>query len=222
MKLPLWTVKPEWSGETVAILGGGPSLTQEQVDYCRGKCRVIAVNTSYWLAPWADLLYFCDQVWHCWHFGGTDNRGERHKPDPRYHEFRGIKAALSNACTHGVDSAVRILQNYGTGPGLCTLPDGVYTGRNSGFQAINLSFHLGASRVILLGFDMRAVEGRTHWHMAHKRPTPEQDFEREMLPLFQSLVEPCKGRMQILNATPGSAISCFPLVDLRTCLALGR
>ena len=211
MKLPFWNVAPEWAGETVAILGGGPSLTPWQAEACRGACRVIAVNTSYWLAPWADLLYFSDDVWWCWHHGGMEMSGQSHPGDPRYHAFRGIKAALENARTYGRDPAARILKNYDTGSGLCTIRDGVYTGRNSGYQAINLAVHLGVARILLLGFDMRAVAGRTHWHMAHKRPTAPGDFEKEMLPRFPSLVAPLAERgIEIINCTPGSAIECFP------------
>src|SRR3990167_1144446 len=137
VKLPFWNVEPEWAGETVAILGGGPSLTPWQAEACRGACRVIAVNTSYWLAPWADLLYFSDEVWWCWHHGGMETRtgnggiaqAIRHPGAPRYHTFGGRKVALSNASTFRREPAVRILQNYEAQPGLCEIRDGVYTGR---------------------------------------------------------------------------------------------
>lgn len=231
MKLPTWQVEPEWAGETVAILGGGPSLTQAQVDACRGRCRAIAVNNAYQLAPWADLLYFSDEVWWCWHHGGVENRtvngiGQciQHKGDPRYHAFAGRKVALSNAATFRREPAVRILQNYEAQPGLCEIKDGVYTGRSSGYQAINLAAHLGARRILLLGFDMRAVAGRTHWHSgtpdAHRRPTAASDLEHAMLPHFQTLVAPCAARgIEIVNCTPGSAIACFPRATLDEALA---
>ena len=222
MKLPFWQVGPEWAGETVAILGGGPSLTQSQVDACRGRCRVIAVNNAYQLAPWADLLYFSDEVWWLWHHGGDEIRAVHgravtiHQPgDRRYREFKGLKVALSNAGTFRREPAVRILQNYEAQPGLCEIRDGVYTGRSSGYQAINLAAHLGGARILLLGFDMRPVAGRTHWHTAHQRPTAAQDIEKVMLPWFQTLVEPCRRRgIEIVNCTPGSAIECFPRASI--------
>jgi hypothetical protein len=233
VKIPYWRVEPEWKGETVAILGGGPSLTQDQVDRLRGRCRVIAVNNAYWLAPWADLLYFSDQVWWIWHHGGLEERQRgakvepvRHAGDARYHAFAGVKAALANACTHGRERAVRVLQNYGHMPGLCGIRDGVHTGRSSGYQAINLAAHLVEcdAALLLLGFDMRAVNGRTHWHMAHHRATPEQDFANTMLPPFTSLVDPLAARaIRVLNCTPGSAIQCFPRAQLADALsAAGR
>ena len=215
MRIPYWQVEPEWAGETVAILGGGPSLTQSQVDACRGRCRVIAVNTAYRLAPWVDIVYFSDELWHQW---------KRDKKS--FRRLACLKVALENARTHWSEPAVKILHNYGGEPGLCEIRDGVYTGRNSGYQAINLAAHLGVARVILLGFDMRAVAGRTHWHSgtddAHQRGTAPEDFKNVMLPWFSTLVEPCKARgIEIVNCTPGSAIECFPRQRLETALAGG-
>lgn len=46
-----------------AVLCTGPSLTQEDVDYCRGKATVIAVSDAYRLAPWADVLVSHDKQW---------------------------------------------------------------------------------------------------------------------------------------------------------------
>jgi hypothetical protein len=50
---------PDWTGETVAVVGGGPSLTLEQVRLVgigrfAGRCKVIAVNSAAFLAWWAD------------------------------------------------------------------------------------------------------------------------------------------------------------------------
>ena len=223
MRIPFWQVEPEWKGETVAILGGGPSLSPGDVNALHGRMRVIAVNNAYWLAPWADILYFSDEAWWCWHHGGTDPKGERHKGDPRYHAFPGRKVALANACTFRREPAVRILQNYEANPGLCEIRDGVYTGRSSGYQAINLAAHLGVARILLLGFDMRPVAGRTHWHMAHKRATTPEDFGNTMLPWFRTLVEPCRARgIEVINCTPGSAIECFPKMTLDEALEIGR
>ena len=193
--------------------------------------RVIAVNTAYQLAPWADLCYFCDQCWYIWHHGGLDVTGHR-RPGPftpvrypgfrEFREFNGIKAALENACTYAVDPSVRILHNYGE-KGFCDVADGVTSGRSSGYQAIHLAAHLGVVRVLLLGFDMRAVDGRTHWHsgtpLAHQRATAPQDFDNEMLPRFADLVDPLAKRgIGVLNCTPGSAIQCFPRADLADAL----
>lgn len=47
----------------VAVLCTGPSLTQADVDYCRGRCKVVAVSDAIFLAPWADALVSHDRKW---------------------------------------------------------------------------------------------------------------------------------------------------------------
>jgi hypothetical protein len=72
MRREFWEVPEEWRGATAVCIGNGPSLTQAQVDFTRGardangRVRVIAINDAFKLAPWADVLYFCDDKWWQW------------------------------------------------------------------------------------------------------------------------------------------------------------
>lgn len=204
MKHPRWQIPTLWPGETVVVLGGGPSLTREQVEACRGACRVIAVNTAYQVAPWADLLYFCDWEWLGWW-----------KADPAFRSFAGLRVALENARSWEVDPSILVVENYGNPEppecvGIAEPGDGLFTHRSAGAQAIELAAKLGAARILLLGFDMRAVNGRTHYHMSHRRPTIPRDYEMTMLPWFAPLGEALRARgVEVVNCTPGSAIACF-------------
>ena len=45
-------------------------------------------------------------------------------------------------------------QGFSTTPGL------IHYGANSGFQAVNLAIQFGARYIVLIGFDMREVNGR--------------------------------------------------------------
>jgi hypothetical protein len=63
------------------------------------------------------------------------------------------------------------------------------------------------------------VDGvRTHWHAGHPNWTPatqEKALKEVFLPWFASLVEPLKAAgVEVLNATPGSALTCFPMATL--------
>lgn len=206
-----WWMEEIWPGATIAILGGGPSLTQAQVDALRGRCKVIAINDAYRLCPWADLHYFCDARWYGWHHD-----------KPEFQAFKGIKVTLENPDIVARHPGLRMIKNYGwpdrNNPGLCEIRDGVYTGRNSGYQMINASVHLGGrGRRLLLGFDMRLVGGKSHWHGKHPRPDDNAptDFSDVMLPCFPLLVEPLRRRgVEVINGTPGSALDCFPTMDL--------
>ena len=202
MSIKFWSVPRLWDGATVVCLGGGPSLTQEQVDTCRGRARVIAINDCYLLAPWADLHYHCDKRWFGWH----ENR-------PEFRAFKGIKVTLDEQVLKD-HPEIRGVKNTGK-DGLETKPTGVRTGRNSGYQAINLAVHLGAARIVLLGYDMRFDGKKSHWHGGHPVEIQKTVFPNSMLPCFSSLVKPLKELgVEVLNATPGSALTVFPMVEL--------
>ncbi len=194
------TVPRLFPGATIAILAGGPSLTQAQVDAVR-HLPCIAIKDAIRLAPTAEVLYACDAKWWA-HYG------------PRL-SYTGPRYALQDRA----EPWAQALRNTGQ-YGLEERPDGLRTGKNSGYQAINLAYHLGARRVLLLGYDMRPDgKGRHHWFGPHPYVTvdpPYQDF----LPLFETLVEPLRAAgVEILNCTQGSALACFRKVTLADALS---
>ncbi|UHQ21896.1 hypothetical protein LVB77_14600 [Lysobacter sp. 5GHs7-4] len=98
-------------------------------------------------------------------------------------------------------------------------PDRIRQGGNSGFQAVSLALHFGASRVVLLGYDMQFTGGRKHWHGDHPdkmgNPLPKRflDWRQRFAELAQQSTVP------IINASRETGLSCFPRMDLDACLA---
>lgn len=185
--------------ETVVILAGGPSLTKAQVDAVRGRARVIAVKDAVQLAPWADVLYACDAKW--WrHYGDTVG-------------FAGPKYALEAAAAKWAT----VLRNAGE-LGLELDPTGLRTGRCSGYQAINLAVHLGAARIILLGYDAKpSADGRRNWFGERPRSywLALPAYDQRILQCWPTIVQPLAALgVDVLNATPGSALDIFPRVSL--------
>lgn len=200
---PRRAVIDKWAGSAVAILGGGPSLTRDQVEACRGRVRVIAINRAAEIAPWADALYFCDKQFFDWHKEMILN-------------FEGEIFSLENDQL-GIPG-LRSYWNAGT-RGFSADPTALCTGSNSGYQVLNLLAHLGARLGILLGFDMRAVGARLHWHSGHPVSAEPTVYRDSMLPCFPDLIEPLSDRgLEILNSTPGSALDVFPKVPLQEAL----
>lgn len=190
-----------WPGETVVILGAGPSLTVDDVAYVRGKARVIAVNTSYQLAPDADCLWATDAKWWKWHKGVP--------------EFAGLKYSLERQGRQW--PGVQVLRNTGDS-GLDEDPSGIRHGRNGGYAAVNLAVHLGAVRILLLGYDMqRGPQGEHHWHPDHPQRThsPYAVFLRN----FETLVSPLRRLgIEVINCSRDTRLLCFPRMDLREAL----
>ena len=187
-------------------LASGPSMSQEVADFCRGKARVIAVSDSYRLAPWADVLYACDATW--WHLHGPQGALG----------FAGLKVGLDDSITF---PAVRVLQRSSTESreGFDPRPTHLADGANSGYQAVHLAAHMGAARVLLAGFDMRQVDGRSHFFGEHPegltRHSPYPVFVKQ----FKTLVEPLRERgVEVINVTPGSALTVFPIGELEEVL----
>ena len=195
------TVPCVWPGSTIVCLGGGPSLTAADVEACRGQARVIAINDAYRQAPWADVLYACDAQWWTWHKGVPS--------------FTGLKYSLTLPTTNAW--GVQILRNDGP-HGLATKPDSLRTGSNGGYQAINLAVHLGAARILLLGYDMARTGGKTHWFGEHPKRSAPPPFGK-MLQAFPTLVAPLAARgVEVFNCTPTTALKTFPRRALHECL----
>ena len=185
-------VERRWPGCTVVCFGGGPSLTRADVDVCRGRMRAIAINTAYQLAPWADVLYGCDAKWWAWHRGVPT--------------FRGLKYALEPKA--GAWPNAQVLENTGR-TGLELAPTGLRHGKNSGYQAINLAVHLGAARIVLLGYDLQlGPRGEHHWHGAHpNRVAPFLEVDA----FFLTLVQPLAALgIEVLNCSRRTALTAFP------------
>lgn len=196
-----------WPGSTIACIGAGPSLTKEQCDYVRDKARIIAINTSIELAPFADVLWACDYRW--WRWAHTDKKRYRN-----FQTFTGLKFALTRESAKY--PGVHVLQNTGSN-GLELQPHGLRNGRNGGYQAINLAYHLGAKRILLLGYDMQRKHGKEHWHGDHPNVThsPYVSFRQS----FTTLIEPLRELgIEVINCTPDSALPCFPYRPLAEAL----
>ncbi len=206
-----------WPGSTVAILAGGPSLNQADIVTAIGAgCRILAIKDAIRLCPEPDLLYACDAKW--WnHYGPT-----LAYDGPRY----GIEPEPKRA-PHAPPRGwawPSLLQNTGVF-GLERDPSGVRTGKNSGYQAINLAVHLGAVRILLLGFDMRMVKSRHHWFGEHPYRTtdPPYDEFRRCFTLGDSkgpsLVDALQTLgVQVVNVTPDSSLTAFPRCTLAEAL----
>ncbi len=195
-----WKVKPEWKGETAFIIGGGTSVGRQNVHRLQGR-KVIAVNSSYQAAPFAQILFFNDNRW--W---------QQHAPTLEA-EWNGKLVTVSQAA-----KGARLIKLDRATPeeGLSLNPGAVCSLRTSLQGAMNLAFHLGVTRIVLLGADMcRAEDGRTHHHKPHlwRNKPGNETWDTQMQQLVH-IVEPLKKHgVEVLNASPISRIPWWPKID---------
>lgn len=195
------------------LLGGGPSLTLEQVAKVRvaHHARCIAINNSYLLANWADICYFADSTWWL-----------THRARQEFIDFAGQKCSIQDSMAKIEDDNVHILKNRdypSHGSGLSLDPEAIVTGRNSAYQALNLAVLAGAKTIILLGVDGRpAKDGRSHWHEGHPRPTPQAAYEEYRRAFSAAENEITAAGVRVINASPGSAVDSFEKMELTQAL----
>lgn len=219
-------ILPVWVGGVVVIIAGGPSVTPEQVAVVeRAKTfgrvsAVIAVNDSYLLAPFADICYFADSHWWKWHQDGVDKPAlgmSAAQVRAAFAAFAGQKCSIQDSGANITDDAVHIIRNMtfpDHGNLLSTDPRKLATGRNSGFQAMNLAILGGAKVLPLLGFDAQPAEdGKKHWHGDHPprigAPGANQyEYFRRAFAEAESLITSMG--VTVFNCSPRTAIDAFP------------
>lgn len=165
------------------------------------------INTSFRMAPWADVLHACDGRW--WDAYGAEVkevfRGERWTCDPYAAQRHGL-----------------LWMNATDGAGLSLSPQRVHTGGsggNSGHQAIGMAFLWGAVKIVLLGFDMQKTGEKSHWHGDHPpglpNDSPLAEFARRMIQLGADLRQ--QGVL-VINASRETAITCFERMPIAEAL----
>lgn len=199
-----WTPPTIWKGETAFCIAGGPSLRGADLSALKGQ-HAIAVNSSCHIAPWAEVLFFTDNSWF-----------EKHEQIVA--DWPGTVVTCSRAAkVKWPDRVERVLGE--TRPDFP--PPGssiIRQGRSSGHTAVALAVAMAARRIVLLGYDMRIVDGRSHHHDDYAC-RDARVYENEFLPGFDGWAETAaKHGAEIVNATPGSAVTQFPMRDLGSIL----
>lgn len=240
-----WNVPPIWEGDDVWILGGGPSVTKQfgipddVVNKVRTgelppsayspymkeihDCHVIGINVAYLIGDWIDMVFFGDAKFYLRHCQALA-------------KWPGLKVS----CTPTIEKVpwIKYLAKDASHPyGISSKRNCISWNHNSGASAVSLAVHLGAKRIILLGFDMKNDEtGKKHWHNLYKVPKPPPTkilppkrhrgrvitkvpvFSKHLRG-FPEMARNAKSMgVEIINACPESAITVFPKFTLKELL----
>lgn len=96
----------------------------------------------------------------------------------------------------------------------------IYTGGNSGYQALSLAVLFGASKIMLLGYDMQKTGGRSHWHGDHPRGMGNGGNFEGWVKRFDRLSPLIRAKgVEVINATRQTALKCFPRLKIEEALA---
>lgn len=170
-----------------AVLATGPSLSTTDIEKVRGKCKVVAVSNAYKLAPWADALASTDARWWRYHTDAQNFAGLKFTAAPEFQKIEGVER-------------------------LADVPSGT----NSGLLGIRVAVHLGATKILLLGYDMK--DGANHFFGKH--PIPLKSSSDQNMERFKRQFLQCRpAGVEIINCTVGSALKTYPFRPLEDCLS---
>jgi hypothetical protein len=204
MSPSFWSVPHEWPGETVFIVGGGPSVLGVDLEALRGR-RVIAINSSVYKLPWADFLYFGD--WRWWN--EPHNRAA-------IAGFAGRVVTTSRMVSE--DKKVLVCRSAKP-PGLALAHDSLMQKWTSLTAATNLAAHLigPGGTIVWLGADGRlAADGRSHHHQPHRWPHRAGCYDKQHADLVTIVPSLRTLKIAAFNASPGTAWGdLLPVINLQ-------
>jgi hypothetical protein len=210
----MFAVPREWDGDTVIIIGGGPSIRalgqDEIIPKLEGRYPVIAINNAYMLAPWADVLYWADNHWLCDNWRSLhEHVGWRRitRQQPKLRDVRATPRWLPEI------DVIMCRPSSGISVDPTTI-----CGRNGGHNAINLAFLFGARRIVLLGFDLDESQHKQNWHELHTRPTRTDVYSQWRKDFAAAATELKKHNIDVVNTNPESRIDCFRFSSLNDCI----
>jgi len=230
-----WKIPKIWEGGTAWIIGCGTSLLFEfgipfglARKVINGELplseyspylapihdkHVIGVNHAFLIGNWIDVFYFSDKEMYI-----------QSDMDTRIAEFEGLR--ITNNPDIGNDREFLesadikyVRRSTKKAWGLSPEKDAVCFNANSGMSAIDLAYHFGAKRIILLGMDMTCTELGSHIHSMgtklSKGQDPTKSFKRHMRSAWDIYKDAQEKEIEILNASAVSKIPYFPKVKAK-------
>lgn len=197
-----WKCVDFWRGQTVFVLGGGPSLKEMDLDPIK-QGRVLGVNDAYILGDWVSVCFFGDWHWLLKH-------------REQLAQWPGLKVTNNPQCAKvsGLLQMNRLEEGFGR-------RDDLGWGCNSGYAAVCLAALLGAETIVLLGFDMKLdAGGQSNWHPNNLNKNDERTYKGFMyhMELLGKIMKRDRPKVRVVNATPGTALEAFPKMTLEEVL----
>lgn len=197
------TVHRVWNGGTCFVLGGGPSLAKFDLSALKGRNKIIGVNHTAFMLQ-TPVMFFVDKEF----------------VDGNFEEIAGYKGL--RVTTHeSFTSNPAFYCVKGTPDTFAESNAYISAGRNSGIGAISLARHMGADKIVLVGFDMKESGGKWHWYEKGGDNTPwRNDVLKRHIENFKLFAERAAlHHVEIFNTNADSAlVNMVPYVDYKEAL----
>lgn len=182
-----------WAGKTVVCIASGPSLNSKDcalIELSGLPC--IAVNTSWEMARFCDVIYAGDVCWWIANKDRIDIDAERWTCTRQASQRFGVN--LHKSC-------------------------GEY---NSGMRAIEFAMWRGATRVILLGYDCSLANGTHWHGDHKESGNPDEVKVRLWQKQFIAVSEKAKlAGVDVINCSRETDLRSFRRLDLEEAILIG-
>lgn len=205
-----------YESRTVCLIATGPSLTLEQIDCAREKGFVLFGCNNVWeCVPDLAVLYACNAAW--WTFYWSDR----------------LAAYPAQKWTTSREAAQKFKLSWIAERdrfGLSSDANRIHHGHGSGYSMLNLAYLMGAARIVLLGYDLKYApdysgedkragslprhyfgeypSGLLHW----PKVSVKDGVHVGLIKYYERVAE--QNLIEIVNCTPRSALTCFPMKDI--------
>ncbi len=184
----------------IFIVGGGQSLEDFDWSFLHDRAT-IAVTNSFKKLPNAAYIYFSDIRFWNWQRAGLLAHKAAKITTAKIPKNITSVARYKVSCVK--NKAIDFRKGY------------LKLGNSSGYAAINLAVHLGATEIFLLGYDMHADTGKNHWHSDYPIKNKSHIYARNMLKFFDAAAKELAGAgIKVINFGETSKIECFAKLKL--------
>lgn len=190
-------------GREVFIIGGGPSFNLIDKGLLKNK-NVICINNAYKEFKTCTAIYWCDESWIANHYDNI----MRHDCKLRFTGKHFANNHISkNILGTGNSCVLKRTGDFGYDSNV----DNV-RGNNSGCHAINLCVNMKARKIVLLGYDMKMQDRKSHFHEGHGLPMSNYIYNDLFIPSIESMAAEIKKKepnIEIVNCSHDTALRCF-------------
>lgn len=199
-----WMPPKMWPGAIVYIIGGGPSLKNQDLSFTKNR-RTIVTNNAYKLVPWAEVLFFMDYKWYKQHEGWLGS-------------YDGLIVTIAEQTRE--NRRIKFVER-GSKNMLSPHRNVINHGNNSGYCGVHLAYLFGATTIILVGFDMKIVNSQHNFHNDHERKMRDDIYTDEYIPVFDTIREPLRNKgVILLTTTKDSGLRNIPYIAIEEAIKL--
>lgn len=198
-------------GTDIFIVGGGSSLTNFDFSKLKDK-NVIAINSAFKRFDRDDVILY----WGDASFGSANSKELLNHPSKyKFTSTVFADTAIARNKTGVANSTIlKKTGDYGYDSNINHVK-----GNNSGTQALNFALNLHPSRIFLLGFDMKYIGSKSHFHEYHTCPTASSTYPERFIPSMEKLAQQSSHlATKVINCSLDSALKCFSVENVENYL----